>query len=184
MEFPLGHNGISGFSGASGHSGLRIRSHCSSGIGNNWIWSLAWKLHVLWGGQKKNSYNSKNTVTLMYMEWLTNGDLLYSTENSTQYYVIICLRKVSERDCVYMYNWITLLYNRNYHIVYQLHFNKTLKNKKNHTKNTNIWLTSMTWDLLNKGKVIENTSGEFLSWHSGNDTTRNHEVAGLILGLT
>ena len=42
--------------------------------------------------------------TLRYMEWLANKDLLYSTENSTQYSVIIYVRKESEREwiCVYV----------------------------------------------------------------------------------
>ena len=33
--------------------------------------------------------------TLMYMEWLANGDLLYSTEDSTQYSVTIYVGKES-----------------------------------------------------------------------------------------
>ena len=46
-------------------------------------------------------------------------DLLCSTGNIIQYSVIIC---------VYMYNWITSLYSRNYHkLVNQLYFNKTWK---------------------------------------------------------
>ena len=42
--------------------------------------------------------------TLRYMERLTNGDLLYSTESSTQYSVIIYVGKESEREwmCVYI----------------------------------------------------------------------------------
>jgi len=37
-------------------------------------------------------------------------------------------KNVKENGCVYMYNWITLLYSRNYHnIVNQLYCNKTLK---------------------------------------------------------
>ena len=35
--------------------------------------------------------------TPWYMEQLANGDLLYSTENSTQYSVIIYVGKESER---------------------------------------------------------------------------------------
>ena len=39
---------------------------------------------------------------------------------------------MKENGCVNMYNWITLLYSRNYcNIVNQLYFSKTLKNKKN-----------------------------------------------------
>ena len=36
--------------------------------------------------------------TLRYMKRRANGDLLYSTESSTQYSVIICVGKESERD--------------------------------------------------------------------------------------
>ena len=35
--------------------------------------------------------------TLRYMEWLANRNLVYSTENSTQYSVIIYVGKGSER---------------------------------------------------------------------------------------
>ena len=65
--------------------------------------------------------------TLWYMEWMVNRDLQYSTWNSTQYSVIIYMGKESEKEwiCVY-YNWISLLYGRNYYnIVNQLYFNKT-----------------------------------------------------------
>ena len=59
-------------------------------------------------------------------------DLLYSTGNSTQYSVMVYVGEESEKEwCVYIYNWITLLYSRNYHnMVNQLYFNKTLKNEK------------------------------------------------------
>ena len=65
--------------------------------------------------------------TLRYMQWLVNGDLLYSTETSTQYSVKIYVGKESEREWhVDMYNWITLLYSKNDHkFVNQLYFNKT-----------------------------------------------------------
>ena len=35
---------------------------------------------------------------LWYMEWLVNGDLLYSPENPTQYSVIIYMGKESEKE--------------------------------------------------------------------------------------
>ena len=38
--------------------------------------------------------------TVWYMEWLANGDLLYSTEDSTQYSVVISVGKESERECM------------------------------------------------------------------------------------
>ena len=61
------------------------------------------------------------------IEWLAKGDLLYSTENCTQYSVIIYRGKESEREWIcYRYNRITLLYSRNYfNLVNQLYFNKT-----------------------------------------------------------
>ena len=39
----------------------------------------------------------------LYMEWLANGDLLYSTGNSTQYSVIIYVRKESESEWMYVH---------------------------------------------------------------------------------
>ena len=83
-----------------------------------------------WSGGKDWGFGS-GTCTLRYMEWLAYRNL-YSTENSTQCSVIICVGKESEREwCPYMYNWITLLYSRNDHsLVHQLYFNKTLKNGK------------------------------------------------------
>ena len=53
-----------------------------------------------------------------------NGDLLCSTGKSTQYSVIIYMGKESEKERIY--NWITLLYSRNYYnIGNQLYFNKS-----------------------------------------------------------
>ena len=75
------------------------------------------------------------TGTLRYM---ANGDLLYNTENSTQYSVTIYMGKESEREgmCAHA----TLLYSRNYHnIVNPLHFNKTLKNLKNKNKKNSVY---------------------------------------------
>ena len=54
--------------------------------------------------------------TLRYADQSANGELLYSTGNSTQCSVIIYVGKESERDeCVNMYESITLSYGRNYH---------------------------------------------------------------------
>ena len=46
----------------------------------------------------------KLTMQTRYMEWLANGDLLYSTGNSTQYSLIIYVGKVSEKEwmCVHV----------------------------------------------------------------------------------
>ena len=57
--------------------------------------------------------------------------------------------KESENECVCMYNWIAVLYSRDYHnIVNQLYFNKTFR-KVHQCK---LFLV-MTMDLL-KGKYI------------------------------
>ena len=57
-------------------------------------------------------------VHILHMEWMINGDLLYSTRNSPQYSVITYVGKASEKEwIVYVNNWITLLYNRNYHSI-------------------------------------------------------------------
>ena len=65
--------------------------------------------------------------SLRYMEWLPTGDLLFSTENSTQHSMAIYWEKnLRENGYVYMYDWIILLYSRNCHnLVSQLYFNKT-----------------------------------------------------------
>ena len=36
--------------------------------------------------------------TLLYLKWITNKDLLYSTGNSPQYSVITYMRKESEKE--------------------------------------------------------------------------------------
>ena len=98
------------------------------------------QIHRLWKacGYQRGQFGGMDRwsrigiCTLRYMEWLANGDLLYSTGNSAQCSGIIYVGKESEREwIVYIYNWITLLYNINYHnSVNQLYFNKTLKYKK------------------------------------------------------
>ena len=50
---------------------------------------------------------------LSYIKWINNKVLLYSTGNFIQYPVINHNRKEYEKECIYMYNLITLLYRRN-----------------------------------------------------------------------
>ena len=51
--------------------------------------------------------------------------LLYSTGNAAQYPIINHNGKEYGKECMHMYNWITLLYSRNEHnILNQLYFNK------------------------------------------------------------
>ena len=54
---------------------------------------------------------------------MIKGDLLYSTGSSTQYTVIMWEKNLKKNGCVHMYS-------RNYHIINQLYFDKTLKNGK------------------------------------------------------
>ena len=62
-------------------------------------------------------------------------------------------KNLKKNECVYMYNWITLLYSRNYYnIVNEPYFNKTLKNRKKkeylelikYTGNT-FWINNYMW---------------------------------------
>ena len=39
--------------------------------------------------------------TLLYIKQITNKDLLYSTGNSTQYFIITYKGKESEKECIY-----------------------------------------------------------------------------------
>ena len=52
------------------------------------------------------NYEVGNDIhTLLYMEQTGNGDLLKSTAKFTQYCVVACVGKKSEKECVYyMYN--------------------------------------------------------------------------------
>ena len=44
--------------------------------------------------------------TLRYTGWLASGELLYGTENSTQYSAIISLGKESEKEWISAYVWL------------------------------------------------------------------------------
>ena len=47
-------------------------------------------------------FGTDDICTMRYMELLANRDLLYSTENSTQYSAIIYVGKESEREWIHM----------------------------------------------------------------------------------
>ena len=49
----------------------------------------------------------------LYIEWKNNKVLQYSTGNYIQYPVINHNGKEYEKECVYMYKWISLLCSRN-----------------------------------------------------------------------
>ena len=61
---------------------------------------------------------------LSHVEWI-NKVLLYSTGNYIQYPVINHNTKEYLKNCIYVYNRVTLLYSRDWqNIVNQLYFNK------------------------------------------------------------
>ena len=50
---------------------------------------------------------------LLYLWWINNKVLMYSTGNYIQYPVINHKGKEYEKECIYVYIWISLLYHRN-----------------------------------------------------------------------
>ena len=48
--------------------------------------------------------------TLLFIRWMTNKDLLYSTGNSPQYFAMVYMGKDSKNEwisvCVYAYIWV------------------------------------------------------------------------------
>ena len=58
----------------------------------------------------------KVMYTLLYLKWITNKGLLYSTWNSAQCYVPACMGRGSWKNgYMYKYDWIPLLFTWNYH---------------------------------------------------------------------
>ena len=49
---------------------------------------------------------------LLHLEWINNKVLMYNTGNYIQYPVINHNRKEYEKECIYVYNWVTSLYSR------------------------------------------------------------------------
>ena len=45
--------------------------------------------------------------TLLYLKWITNKDLLYSTRNSAQYYVVDWTEGESGGEWLYVYIWLS-----------------------------------------------------------------------------
>ena len=61
---------------------------------------------------------------ILHLEWISNEVLQYSTENYIQaLWIDHDWKIIEERECIYMYGWVTLLCSRNWHnIVNQLQF--------------------------------------------------------------
>ena len=45
--------------------------------------------------------------TLLHLNWITNKDLLYSTENSAQCYVVAWMEGVSGGEWIHGYAWLS-----------------------------------------------------------------------------
>ena len=65
--------------------------------------------------------------TLLYLKWMTNKDLLYSTGNSAQCYAPAWMG-LGENGYMYMHGWVPSIFTWNYHnIVNLLHPNTKQK---------------------------------------------------------
>ena len=71
-----------------------------------------------------NAYYASVWNKHVFLEWVKTLKNIVSPGNSSQYPVINQNGKESEKECICMYNWITLLYSRNEHMVNQLQQNR------------------------------------------------------------
>ena len=58
-----------------------------------------------WGGIVREF--GRVISTLLYLKWITNRDLLYSTWNSVQCYVAAWMGGEFEGDWIYLYVWLS-----------------------------------------------------------------------------
>ena len=56
------------------------------------------------GGRDRES--GMDMHTLLYLKWITNKDLLYSTGNSAQCYVAACMAGEFGRERIHVYVWL------------------------------------------------------------------------------
>ena len=73
------------------------------------IFNLENKVMVTKGERQGGEINKEfgiNIYTLLYIKQIINKDLLYSTENSTQYSVITYMGKESEKEQIYVYVYL------------------------------------------------------------------------------
>ena len=83
---------------------------------------------------------------LLHLEWINNVVLQYSTGKYIQFPGINHNGK-NKKECIYEYNWDTLLYSRNWHnIGNQLYFNKNILTSL--PNNHNIITSMKTYSLL------------------------------------
>ena len=62
---------------------------------------------------------------LLHLEWISNEVLLHSTGTMLDCFGQAMMEDNIKKECIYMYDWVILLFSRNWHnIVGQLYFNK------------------------------------------------------------
>ena len=66
----------------------------------------------------------KVTYTQLYLKWIANKNLSYSTWNSAQCYVPVWMA-VGRMDTMYIYGWVPSLYTWNYHNIVNWLYLKT-----------------------------------------------------------
>ena len=65
------------------------------------------------GGRRVDWELGISRCKLVYTEWINNNILLYSSGKYIQYPMKNHTWKEYEKECIYMYNWVTLLYSSN-----------------------------------------------------------------------
>ena len=99
--------------------------------------------------------------TLLYLKWITNKDLLYSTWNSAQCYAAAWMRgDLGENRYMYTHGWVPSLCTWNYpNIINQLSPNTKEKVFLKRGIQPN-WKTSLTWNVLS----VSECQGLELEW--------------------
>ena len=60
-----------------------------------------------WGQGIVREFGMDLLYTLLYLKWITNKVLLYSTWNSAQYYVAARMGGEFEREWIHVYVWLS-----------------------------------------------------------------------------
>ena len=141
-----------------GDTGLIPRLRCLGGRNGNplqysWLESPMDRGEP--GGLQKSRMGSKKSQIwlgthtmhnkLLHIGQINNKVLLHSTGNYSQYPVIHHNGREYWKECIYVYNWFTLLYRKDWHnIVNQLQVNKNKFRKRlNNKKEVNVMFWSI-----------------------------------------
>ena len=65
-----------------------------------------WKQNYCWGEGRVREFGM-DMYTLLYLKWITNKDLLYSTWNSVQRYVAACMGGEFWGEWIHVYVWLS-----------------------------------------------------------------------------